>query len=219
MIRTLVVCLLFAVSVKAGVSTAPVLLSDGFDTSNTVSNAPVGWKISAPEGTAVRVVDGGVTEPASAPFCVEMTDNSSTGRSEMSREFPATAAGRASAAFKLTANATAHAALQLRAASGKHLCSVIFAGPGVMRYDRDQGNVNTTLQWTPGQWQTVEIEWFADHTFSASLNGTAFAERVAFATNAPPARLHVICGYGTITDRIQYVDDVKVLGETGASSK
>ncbi len=195
----------------ASVSVAPVLVSDDFEAGNTPNAAPAGWKIAAGEGVTVQVVDASVTEPASGSFCVEMRDDSPKGRAELYRSFPPTPAGRASSAFKLDAAATAHSAFQLRSAAGKHLCSLIFANTGVIRYDRDTGNVNTSAAWTPKRWQTIEIEWFKDFTFNAYLDGTQIVDRVPLSTHAVPGQLYVIVGYGAITNRVGYVDDVRVV--------
>jgi hypothetical protein len=164
-------CVRFACMAYARVSTEPVLVVDDFDTGNTAGAAPVGWKISGPPGTSVRVVGASVTEPSSGSNCVELIDNSPTGRPEMYRDFTPSESGKASAAFKLKSMATAHAALQLRTANGGNLCSVIFAASGLMRYEYADGSANSTTKWVPGQWQTVEIEWFDDFTFNASLGG------------------------------------------------
>ena len=207
-------CVLFSISVNAGVSVTPVpsLVADDFDTGNNLNAAPVGWKVSAPAGTTVRVVDASVAEASSAPFCVELRDDSPKARPEMYREFPPTASGRASAAFRVNATAVAHAALQLRSARGGHLCSVVFADNGMMRYEGAGGNITSTTLWSAGQWQTVQIEWFSDFTFNASLGDTVFAQRAHFITNALPAKVYVSVGYGAVTNRIGYVDDVKVVG-------
>jgi hypothetical protein len=204
-------CTIFAYLAHARVSTEPVLLADDFDTGNTAGAAPIGWKIIAPPGTSVRVVSASVTEPSSGSNCVELTDNSSTGRPEMYRDFTPSESGKASAAFKLKSTATAHSALQLRTANGGNLCSVIFAASGLMRYEHADGSANSTTKWVPGQWQTVEIEWFDDFTFNASLGGAQFIQRAHFVTNGVPGRIHIIGGYGTATNRIGYVDDVKVV--------
>lgn len=206
---------MFVLLCRAGVSTAPILVSDSFDTGNTVGAAPAGWKVSAPAGTTVRVVDASVMGPASAPDCVELTDNSPTGRPEMYREFSSSEAGRATASFKLNSTATAHAALQLRSAKGAHLCSVVFADNGMMRYEGAGGNLISTTPWTAGQWQTVQIEWFSDFTFNASLGDAALARRVHFVTNGIPSKVYITVGYGTITNRIAYIDDVTVVGPEG----
>ncbi len=196
---------------EARVTTEPVLLSDTFDSGNTMNASPAGWKVSVPKGTTVRIVDSSVTEPFSAPYCVEMTDNSPTGRAEMYQDFPPAEAGRASAVFKLISPATAHAALQLRTAGGVHLCSVIFASNGFMRFEREGGGTSSSTPWTPRQWQKVQIEWFSDSTFNLSLADTQFVQRAHFVTNGVPGKIHVIVGYSTVTNRIGFVDDVKVV--------
>jgi len=206
----------------AGVSVTPVpteklLLSDNFDTNNVAGTAPANWTISAPEGTTVRVVDASVTEPFSPRYCVELVDNSPKGRAEMYRVFPPSASGRASAVFKLKSIATAHSVLQLRTAKGAHLCSVIFSSGGLMRYEGRGGGVNTTTAWKPGEWQKVQIEWFADFTFNASLEDTPFAQRVHFVADGTPSKIHVVVGYSTAINKIGYVDDVEVVGSEGPS--
>jgi len=206
----------------AGVSVTPVpaakpLFSDNFDTDNVVGAAPANWRVSAPEGTTVRVVDASVTEPFSPPYCVELIDNSPKGRAEMYRDFPPSVSGQASAVFKLKSIATAHSVLQLRTAKGAHLCSVIFASGGLMRYEGRGGGVNTTTAWKPGEWQKVQIEWFADFTFNASLADTPFAQRVHFVADGTPSRVHVVVGYSTAINKIGYVDDVEVVGGEGGS--
>jgi hypothetical protein len=211
------VCVLFArvAQGRVSVTAAPLagqLFSDSFDTNNVVGTPPANWRISAPKGTTVRVVDASVTEPSSPPYCVELVDNSSTGRPEMYQEFAPTGAGRASASFKLNSPATAHAALQLRSTRGGHLCSVVFADGSLMRSEGAGGNVISTTPWTAGQWQTVQIEWFSDFTYNAFLGDTQFAQRAHFATNAVPGKLYVTVGYGSATNKIGYVDDVKVVG-------
>lgn len=207
-----------AVSVTP-VSTAEPLFLDSFDTSNVVGTTPAYWHVNAPAGTTVRVVDASVTEPFSPPYCVELVDNSPTGRPEMYREFAPAEAGRASASFKLKSASTAHAALQLRSARGAHLCSVVFADNRMMRYEGAGGNVSSAIPWTAGQWQTVQIEWFSDFTYNASLGDAQFARRAHFATNAAPGRVYVTVGYGSATNKIGYVDDVKVVGAEGHSSE
>jgi hypothetical protein len=211
------ICGMFGRAVYAGVSvtplpTAKVLFSDNFDTNNVVGTAPANWSISTPEGTTVRVVDATVTEPFSPPFCVELVDNSPKGRAEMYRDFPPSTSGQASAVFKLKSITTAHAVLQLRTTKGAHLCSVIFASGGLMRYEGQGGGVNTTTAWKPGEWQKVQIEWFADSTFNASLGDTPFAQRVHFVADGTPSKVHVVVGYSTAINKIGYVDDVKVVG-------
>jgi hypothetical protein len=192
-----------------------LLFSDNFDTNTVVGAAPANWSVNAPEGTTVRVVGASVTEPFSPPYCVELVDNSPKGRAEMFRDFPPSASGQASAVFKLKTVPTAHAVLQLRTARGAHLCSVIFANSGLMRYEGLGGGANSTTAWKPQEWQNVQIEWYADSTFTASLGDTAFAQRVRFVTNGIPGRVYVIVGYSTVTNRIGYVDDVKVMGAEG----
>ena len=216
------VCGMFAFVAEAAVSvtplpTAKLLFSDNFDTNNVAGTAPANWSISAPEGTTVRVVDASVTEPFSPPFCVELVDNSPKGRAEMYRDFPPSTTGRASAVFKLKTIATAHAVLQLRTAKGAHLCSAIFASGGLMRYEGHGGGVSTTTAWKPGEWQKVQIEWFADSTFNASLGDTQFAQRVHFVTDGTPSKLHVVVGYSTAINKIGYVDDVEVVDTAGSS--
>jgi hypothetical protein len=216
------VCGSFAHVVDAGVSVTPlpaanILLSDNFDTNNTPGRTPANWIVTAVEGTTVRVVDASVTEPFSPPYCVELVDNSPKGRAEMYRDFPPSASGQASALFKLKSIATAHAVLQLRTANGVHLCSAIFASGGLMRYEGRGGGVNTTTSWKPGEWQKLQIEWFADSTFNASLGETPFAQRVHFVADGTPGRLHVVVGYSTAINKIGYVDDVEVVGTEGRS--
>ena len=203
----------FVCAVNAAVSvlsTPPPLVSDNFDTGNTVGTVPVGWKVSAPKGTAIRVVDASVTAPASPPYCVELSDNSPTARPEMYRDFTPTETGRASGAFKLNSTVTAHAALQLRSAQGAHLCSVVFANTGTMRYEGAAGNMASSATWVAGQWQTLQIEWFGDFTFTATLGDAPIVQRAHFATDAVPGRIHVIVGYGSATNKIGYVDDVQI---------
>lgn len=201
----------FAASAAVSVSsTPPPLVSDNFDTGNTVGTAPVGWKASAPKGTIIRIVDTSVTVPASSPNCVELSDNSPTARPEMYRDFTPTPEGQASAAFKLNSTATAHAALQLRSAQGAHLCSVVFANTGTMRYEGSTGNVASSVTWTAGQWQTLQIEWFSNSTFTASLGNVPIVQQAHFVTDAVPGRIHVIVGYGAATNKIGYVDDVQI---------
>lgn len=216
------VCAMTARVAHGGVSVTPLpsvkpLLADSFDTNNVAGSAPANWRISAPEGTTVRVVDASVTEPFSAPYCVELVDNSPKGRAEIYQDFPASVSGQASAVFKLKTVATAHAVLQLRTAKGTHLCSVIFASGGWMRYEGQGGAVNTTTSWKPEAWQKVQVEWFADSTFTASLGDALFAQRVHFVTDGTPGQVHVIVGYSTAINKIGYVDDVKVVGGGGAS--
>jgi hypothetical protein len=216
------VCEVFAPVVRAGVSITPVpaatrLFEDNFDTNNVVGSAPANWSVSAPEGTTVRVVDATVTEPFSPPYCVELVDNSPKGRAEIYRDFPPSGTGQASAEFKLKTITTAHAVLQLRTAKGVHLCSVIFASGGLMRYEGQGGGVNTATAWKPGEWQKVQIEWFADSTFNASLGDTPFAQHVHFVTDGTPGRVHVVVGYSTAVNKIGYVDDVEVLGVEGGA--
>jgi len=211
------VCVMSSRMAHAGVSVTPVptakpLFSDSFDADNVVGTSPTHWHVSAPARTTVRVVDASVTEPFSPPYCVELVDNSPTGRPEMYREFAPAEAGRASASFKLKSASTAHAALQLRSARGAHLCSVVFADNGMMRYEGAGGNVISTTPWTAGQWQTVQIEWFSDFTYNASLGDAQIAQRARFATNAVPGRVYVTVGYGSATNKIGYVDDVNVVG-------
>jgi hypothetical protein len=216
------ICGMSAFIAEAGVSVTPlpiakVLFSDNFDTNNVAGTAPANWSINAPEGTTVRVVDASVTAPFSPPYCVELVDNSPKGRAEMYRDFSPSATGRASAVFKLKTIATAHAVLQLRTAKGVHLCSAIFASGGWMRYEGQGGGVNTTTAWKPGEWQKVQIEWFADSTFDASLGDTPFAQRVHFVADGTPSRVHVVVGYSTAINKIGYVDDVEVVGGEGHS--
>jgi hypothetical protein len=216
------VCGMFGHAIYAGVSvtpvpTAKVLFSDNFDTNNVSGSAPANWTISAPEGTTVRLVDPSVTAPFSPPYCVELVDNSPKGRAEMYRDFTPSVTGRASAIFKQKTVTTAHSVLQLRTAKGVHLCSVIFASGGFMRYEGQGGGVTTTTAWKPGEWQKVQIEWFADSTFNASLGDTPFAQRVHFVTDGIPSRVHVVVGYSTAINKIGYVDDVEVVGNQAQS--
>lgn len=207
-------CTMFASLAGAGVSVVPVpsLVSDDFDTGNATNAAPIGWKVSAAEGTTVRVVGAGVVEPASAPHCVELRDNSPKARPEMYREFPPAEAGLADASFRVNSTSTAHMALQLRSAKGGHLCSVVFADNGMIRHEGAEGNIISATPWTPGQWQTVQIEWFSDFTYTASLGDSIVVQHARFITNALPAKVYVTVGYGTVTNRIGYVDNVKVNG-------
>jgi hypothetical protein len=205
-------CTTVAFLTQAGVSTAPLLVADNFDTGNTTGAPPADWEITAPGGTSARVVDATVKAPSSPPYCVELIDNSPSGRAEMSRSFLPSGAGKASAAFRMDAASTAHAAMQLRTATGANLCSVIFAGNGHMRYQQQGGSTDSTMPWTTGRWQQAQIEWFDDLTFSASLGDTQFVKRAHFVTNGVPGRIYIIIGYGRATNRIGYVDDVKVVG-------
>ena len=120
--------------------------------------------------------------------------------------------GRASAAFKMNTLSSGHTAMALRSAKGANLCMVIFTGNGLMRYQHEGGNTNSAASWTPGQWQTAQIEWFSNFTFMASLGGVPFVQQAHFATNAVPTKIAFIVGYGPATNRIGYIDDVKVLG-------
>jgi hypothetical protein len=203
-------CTALAFPASAGVSTAPLLLSDDFDTGNTVGSAPAGWRIGGRAGNTVRVVDAKVKEPSSAPYCVEL--NSPVGRAEMYQNFPSSESGRASASFRMNQPATAHSAMVLRNDKGANLCMVIFAANRVMRYHQAGGGTNSTALWTPNQWQTAQIDWFTDSTFNASLEGTQFVQRAHFITNGIPSRIVFIIGFGTATNKIGYVDDVRVTG-------
>ena len=209
---TALLCMAFTFPAHAGVSVTPLLLSDDFDTGNAVGMAPVNWKTRAPEGTSVRVVDAKTQEASSAPYCVELVDNSPTGRAEMYRNFSPSESGRVRAAFKMNSLTTGHSALMLHGARTGNLCSVILAGKGVIRYQQEGGTTNSSAVWTAGQWQTVQIEWFNDFTFSASLGDTQLVNHAHFITNEVPGRVSIIVGYGRATNCVGYVDDLKVLG-------
>ena len=63
----------------AGSASAQLLMSDNFDeVGNTNGDTPVGWTLSLPANTQASIVNSSVTTPESAPYCVQLTDNSSS---------------------------------------------------------------------------------------------------------------------------------------------
>jgi hypothetical protein len=187
------------------------LWSDDFDRGNVVGAAPADWKTKVAPGITTRIVDATVTEPDSAPYCVELREANLKERAEMWRDFPPTDAGNITASFKLKSLATAHAGLQLRTAKGVHLCSIFFVKEGVMRFDHQGGMERTSVTWAPGKWQKVHLEWFSDSTFSAVLEGRSIVDHARFVSNGIPGRLEIVVGSSSVSNKIAYVDNVKVL--------
>ncbi len=194
------------------VSVGQLLMSDDFDTGNAHNGAPGGWTLSVPSGTSVRVVDGSVVTPASGAFSVELADNSATGRPEAYMNFRTTSSGRAKASFYLPATSNGPCSIQFRTSAGAFLCALIFGSNGLMGYDNTgTGTINSSVSWTAGVWQTVELEWFGDHTFNASVNGVPFANRLSFASAADPGRVILVAGFGSATGKVVYFDDVEAV--------
>lgn len=188
-----------------------LLMSDNFDiVGNTNGAAPVGWTLTVPSSTSISVVNSTVTAAASSPFCVQFTDSSGSSRPQMYQNFRPEATGRASAMFKVNATGNAPAYLELYTSSGTYLCAVLLDANGLVGYDNTGGGtVDTTIHWTTGTWQTLEIEWYADGTFSGYLGTTQFVQRVSFASSGPPSRILLVCGTNSGTGRAMFVDNVQ----------
>ncbi len=191
---------------------AQLLLSDNFDVGNTNGGAPNGWTLTVVSGTQVSVVNSTVTAAASAPFCVRLTDNSASSRPQMFQNFRAEPSGRACASYKINTVGTAPGYLQMYTSSGTFLCALVLDSNGLIGYDNTgTGTIDTTISWTTGSWQKVEVEWFGDGTFNGYLGTTQFVQRATFATNTNPSRVTIIAGTTSGSSRITFVDDVQVV--------
>jgi hypothetical protein len=187
------------------------LLSDTFDTGNTLDATPAGWTVSAPPGTTVRIVDA--TSPApgpdTLPFSVELTDEG-VSRPNITRTFTASSSGSARVRV-FVASDKGPAGIQLRTRTDHFLCAAIIGTNGNVGYDRSGGGtLDSTVAYTTGTWLDVRIDWFDDHTFDAYLGGTKFADRVTFATNADPGRVTLTAGNADTINAQAYFDTVLV---------
>jgi hypothetical protein len=204
---------LFMVSTgEPAVTVIPVLLEDNFDTGNAAGATPTQWKANTAAGITIRIADASVTEPSSPPHCVELRDDSPKERAQLVRNFSPSESGKASALFKLKSLSTTQAGMQLRTAKGEHLGSITFLKDGVMRSEHQGGMTKSAVTWTPGKWLEVQIKWFADSTFNASLDGVEFVQHARFVTNGVPGRIELVVGSSTVTNKIAFVDNVKVEG-------
>ena len=191
-------------------STNAVLVSDNFDIGNSFGSLPAGWAATTPAGTSIRVVDNSVTTPSSSPYCVELSDNSGTQQPEMYKNFTPTLTGSATVAVRIQSASAAPLAVKIHTSMGQFLFRLVFSSNGKMQYDNTGTNlVTTTAQWIPGLWQTVRVDWFADGTFDASLDGVQFANTVPF-TNAVPSRILLAGGFDTTVNGLVYVDNVVI---------
>ena len=201
-----------ALLANAQFARAQLLMSDSFDVGNTNGGAPAGWTLTVPSSTQISVVNSALTVAASSPYCVRLIDNSASLRPEMYQDFHPAATGRAYASFKLPSTAAGPAYLHLRTSGGTLLCAVVLDSTnGKMGYDTNTGTIATTVPWTTGVWQRVEVEWFADNTFNAYLGTTQFVQRATFSTAASPERVLIAVGTNAGVGRTGFVDNVQVV--------
>jgi hypothetical protein len=186
------------------------LLSDTFDTCNTLDARPAGWTVSAPTGSTVRIADA--TSPAPGPHTfpksVELTEVGAS-RPSITHTFTASSSGSARVRV-FVASGKGPAGIQLRTSTDTFLCEASLGKSGNVGYDGGGGTVSGTVAYTAGTWLDVRIDWFDDHTFDAYLGGTKFADRVAFATGADPAQVQLTAGSNDIVPAQAYFDTVQV---------
>jgi PKD repeat protein len=201
---------LFAV---ASSTSAQLLMSDNFDeVGNTNGAAPVGWTLSLPTSTQAIIVNSSVTAPESAPYCVELVDNSASSRPEIYQTFRSESNGVAMASCKVNTIGAAPAYFDLKTSSGTFLAAIVLDTTGLVGYDdTGSGTVDSSIPWTPGAWQKLQIEWFPDETFNAYVGGTQFVQRASFASAAVPSRISLLAGTTTGTGRTTFADDVQAV--------
>jgi PKD repeat protein len=206
-------CATLTLCIAAGSASAQLLMSDNFDeVGNTNGAAPAGWTLNLPASTQASIVNSSVTTPESAPYCVELTDNSGSSRPEIYQTFGAESNGIAMASYKVTSTGVAPAYFELKTSSGTFLAALILDSNGLVGYDNTgSGTVDTTISWTPGVWQKLQIEWFADETFNAYIGGTQIVQRASFASAAVPSRISLLAGTNAGTGRTLFADDVQVV--------
>ncbi len=189
-------------------------LSDDFDAGNSFGSNPTNWVVTKPAGTTVRVVDSSVRAPASAPYCVEFSDDSPSGNPEIYTNFPATAEARIFFSALIPSTNQAPLAMHLRTTNGTYLTSVRLGENGRMEYNATAGGsgpfTTSAVSWTTNAWQTVRVDWFNNFTFSAYLGSNQFAANVPFGTNALPGRALFRLADVSRTNRLAYLDDVLV---------
>ena len=200
----------FAVAVSAS---AQLLMSDNFDeVGNTNGGAPAGWTLSLPTSTQATIVNSSVTTPESAPYCVELVDNSASSRPEIYQTFRSESNGVAMASCKVNSDGVAPAYFDLKTSSGTFLAALILDSNGLVGYDNTgSGTVDTSIPWAPGVWQKLQFEWFADGTFNAYVGGTQFVQRASFAAAAVPSRISLLAGTTSGTGRTMFADDVQAV--------
>src|ERR1017187_10592480 len=97
-------CAALAFFIVAASASAQLLMSDNFDeVGNTNGGAPAGWTLSLPTGTQASIVNSSVTTPESAPYCVELVDNSASSRPEIYQIFRSESNGVAMVPARSTA--------------------------------------------------------------------------------------------------------------------
>jgi PKD repeat protein len=207
-------CAILTFFIVAGSTSAQLLMSDNFDeVGNTNGAAPAGWTLSVPANTQAIVVNSSVTTPESAPYCVELTDNSSSSVPEIYQTFRSESNGIAIASFEVPSTGAAPAYLELKTSSGTFLSALVLDTNGVIGYQNVSSNttVDTSIPWTPGAWQKLQIEWFADETFNAYIGGTQVVQRASFASAAVPSRISLLAGTSAGKGRTNFADDVQVV--------
>jgi PKD repeat protein len=206
-------CAALAFFPVAGPASAQLLMSDNFDeVGNTNGGAPAGWTLSLPTSTQATIVNSSVTTPESAPYCVELVDNSASSRPEIYQTFRSESNGVAMASCKVNSDGAAPAYFDLKTSSGTFLAAVVLDSTGFVGYDNTgNGTVDTSIPWTPGVWQKLQIEWFPDETFNAYVGGTQFVQRASFASAAVPSRISLLAGTTSGTGRTIFADDVQAV--------
>jgi PKD repeat protein len=200
----------FAVAGSAG---AQLLMSDNFDeVGNTNGAAPVGWTLNLPASTQATIVNSSVTTPESAPYCVELVDNSSSSLPVIYQSFRAESNGVAMASFKVPTFGAGPAYLELNATNGTFLTALVMDTNGLVGYQSTSNvTVDTSIPWTPSVWQKLQIEWFANETFNAYIGSTQVVQGASFASTALPGRISLLAGTSTGTGRTNFADDVQVV--------
>lgn len=190
------------------------LVSDNFDTGNVFGSNPAGWVVSEPSGTNIRLVDSSVRTPLSSPFCVEFSDNSTSGNPEIYTNFLPTATGRVFYSVLIPSTNQAPFYMHLRDTNGTFLTAISLGADGKMAYNANPAGGGpftvTSVPWVTNAWQTVRVDWFSNNTFGVYLGSNQVAANVSFGTNLTPGRVLFRLADSASSNRLAYLDNVLV---------
>ncbi len=195
----------------AGSTSAQLLMSDNFnEVGDTNGGAPAVWTLNLPAGTSATIV---TNAPQTPPYCVELVDNSATTNAEIYQSFPATSNGIASASFRVGNTSFGPTYLEVKATNGTFLGAVVLDSNGLVGYKSTGGGsaVDSSISWTTGAWQKVQIEWFSNETFNAYYGNTQFLAGASFASAAVPGRLSLVVGDNSGEGSTVFADDVQAV--------
>jgi hypothetical protein len=188
--------------------------SDDFDTNETVGLPPVGWVVSTPTNTSIEVVDSADPPPLSSPSCVQFYDNTTTSSPQMDTNFPAVAQGRYFYSTWLSSTNQGPFDAHLRTTNGTFLTAIRLGNDGKIAYNNTAGGsgpfTESSVYWSTSVWETVQVEWFSNNTFSAYCGSNQIVANAAFGTNLNPGEVLFRLTDATITNRSAFLDNVWV---------